>query len=93
MMSFAVHLVSDFVFTPYVLRQRHGIKVTPTTVTCCMELLKAMHGEQHSLFHCVNPLVISLSTGYMHLFTPTGPTMCLLSFSQNNNTLYFSPMN
>jgi len=33
MMSFAVQLVSDSVFTTYVLRQRHGIKVTPPPVT------------------------------------------------------------
>ena len=35
-MSYAVQLVSDFVFTPYVFRQRHGIKVIPPPVTCVM---------------------------------------------------------
>ena len=33
-MSFAVQLVSDFAFTPHVLRRQHGTKVTPLPVTC-----------------------------------------------------------
>jgi len=32
-MSSVVQLASDFVFTPYVLRQRHGIKVFPPPMT------------------------------------------------------------
>jgi hypothetical protein len=31
-MSFAVQLASDFVSTPYVLRQRHGTRVNPPPV-------------------------------------------------------------
>jgi len=38
-MSFAVQLVSDFVFTPYVLRQQHGIKVTPPPETCVILMM------------------------------------------------------
>ena len=59
MLSFAVQLASDFVFKPYVLRQRHGTKVTPPLVTCVMHT-DDMQDEQHVLFHCVNPHVISL---------------------------------
>ena len=34
MMSSVVQLVSDFVFTPYALRQRHRIKIVPPPMTC-----------------------------------------------------------
>ena len=41
-MSLAVQLVSDLVFTPYVLRQRHGIKVIPPPVTCVILMMSKM---------------------------------------------------
>ena len=65
--SSVVQLVSDFVFTPYVLRQRHGIKVTPPPVTCVILMMSNMS----SMFHCANPHVISLRRKYAPLFPPT----------------------
>jgi hypothetical protein len=38
-MSSVVQLLSDFVFTPYVLRQRHGVKVIPPPVTCVILMI------------------------------------------------------
>jgi len=38
-MSFAGQLVSDFVSTPYVSRQRPRIKVTPPLVTCMILMI------------------------------------------------------
>jgi len=35
--------------------------------------------EQHVLFHCANPHVISLHRKYASLFPQQEPTMCLLS--------------
>jgi len=68
-MSFAVQLVSDFVFTPNVLRQRHESKVTPPPVTCVVLIIMMLsRNEQHDLFHCVNPRVITLRRKDASLF-------------------------
>jgi hypothetical protein len=68
-MSFAVQLVSDFVrvFTFYVLRQRHGFKLTPPQVTCVMLMISKM-SSMHVLFHCANFHMISLRRKYAPLF-------------------------
>ena len=60
-----------FVFTPYVLRQRHGIKVIPPTVTCVILIMSRMT-SMFLLFHCANPNMISLRMKYASLFPPTG---------------------
>jgi len=57
-MSSVVQLVSDFVSTPYVLRQWHGIKVIPPPVTCVILIVQ---DEQLVLFHCTNPHMPSVS--------------------------------
>ena len=45
--------------------------------------------EQHILFHCANPHVISLRRKYASLFPPTGAHDLVFTFlSQNNNKLY-----
>ena len=63
---------SDLMFTPYVLRQQHGIKVTSPLVTYDADDIQ---DEQHVLFHWVNPHAISL-----HLyFLQQELTMCLPS--------------
>ena len=85
-MSFAVQRVSDFVSTPYVLRQRHGIKVFPPCDPCDTD---DVQDEQHVLFHCANPHVISLRRKYASLFPPTGAHDVFTFLSQNNNKLYF----
>ena len=75
-MSFAVLLVSDFVFTPYVLRQRHGIKVSPPPVTCVTLIISKM--SSMSISTAPIPTWF-LSAGNMHLCFPhQQPTMCLL---------------
>ena len=76
--------VSDFVFTPYVLRQRLGIKVIPPPDLCDTE---DVQDEQHVLFHCANPHMISLRRKYASLFPPTGAHDVFPSLSQNNNKL------
>jgi hypothetical protein len=48
-MSFAVQLVSDFVSTPYVLRQQHGIKVISPPVTCVKLMISAPTQPQEEL--------------------------------------------
>jgi hypothetical protein len=62
-MSFTEQLASDFVFTPYVSRQRHGIKVLCDAGD--------IQNGQHVLFHCANPHVISFCRKYASLFLPT----------------------
>jgi hypothetical protein len=44
--------------------------------------------EQHVLFHCANPHVISLRRKYAFLFPPTGAHDVITFLSQNNNKLY-----
>jgi hypothetical protein len=81
-MSFAVQLASDLVFTPFVWRQRHGIKVSPP-VTCVMLMISKMN--KHVLFHCVNPHVISLGRKHASLFPQIGSHDASTFISQNNN--------
>jgi hypothetical protein len=47
-MSFAAQLASDFVSTPYVLRQRHGTKVTPPPIICVMLVVSKMSSMSYS---------------------------------------------
>ena len=44
--------------------------------------------EQHVLFHCANPHVISLRRKHASLFPPTGGHDVFTFLSQNNNKLY-----
>jgi len=105
-MSFAVQLVSDFMSTPYVLRQQRGIiqlvlnfVFSTARFRLCVHTLRFetatwnqsnsptcdlcdtddVQDEQHVLFHCANPHIISFRRN-MHLcFPQQEPTMCLLS--------------
>jgi hypothetical protein len=71
-MSFAVlQLASDYVFTPYIMRQGHGTKVA-NSPTCDLYDADDIQDEQHVLFHCVNPHVISLHRIHASLFPQTG---------------------
>jgi hypothetical protein len=49
--------------------------------------------EEHVLFHCINPHVISLCRKYAFLFPQTGAHDVSTFLSQNNNKLCFFPMN
>ena len=91
-MSFAVQLVSDFVFTSYILRQRATWNQC-NSPTCDMCDTHGVDGEQHVLFHCANPYMISLCRKYAYLFPPTGAHDVFTCLSLNNNKLYFSSMN
>ena len=76
-MSIAVQLVSDFVFTPYVLRQLHGIKVTPPSVICMILMISKMS----SMFFSTAPIPTwFLSAGNMHLCFPKQKLMTCLLF-------------
>jgi len=52
MMSLAVQLVSDFVFTPYILRQQPGIEITLSSVTCVILMMSKMS----SMFFSTAPI-------------------------------------
>jgi hypothetical protein len=51
-----------------------------------------LQDEQHVLFHCTNPHVISLHRKYASLFPPTGAHNVFTFLSQNNNKLCFFSM-
>jgi hypothetical protein len=51
-MSSVAQLVSGFVFTPYVLRQRHDFKVIPPPVTCVVLMMCKMS----SMFFSTAPI-------------------------------------
>jgi hypothetical protein len=87
-MSFAVQLVSDFVFTPYVLRQRHRIKVIPKSVTCVILMMSKISSMFFSTAP-IHPRVISLRRKYEPLFPPTRAHDVFTFLSQNNNKLCF----
>ena len=83
----AVQLVSDFDFTPYVLRQRHGINVIPPPVTCGVILIMS---RMSSMSFSTAPIPTwSLHRKYPSLFPPTGAHDVLTCLSQNNDKLYF----
>jgi hypothetical protein len=89
-MSLAVQLVSDFVSTPYVLRQLHGIKVIPPPVTCVM--LMRCSSKMSSMSFSTAPIptwLISLRWEYAPLFPSTGAYDVFTFLSQNNSKLYF----
>jgi len=71
-MSFAVQLVSDFASIPYVLRQRHGVKVIPPPVTCVMLMMCKMSSMS---FSTASIHMISLRRIYASLFPPTVTTV------------------
>jgi hypothetical protein len=57
-MSFAVQLASDFVSTPYVVRQGQGIKVTPLplpVMMICVMLISRMNSMFVSTVNIVSP--------------------------------------
>ena len=86
-MSPVVQLVSDFVFTPYILRQQAGGKVNPPPVTCVMLMMMC---KMSSMFFSTAPIhLISLRRIYALLFPPTGGNNVFTFLSQNNNKLYF----
>ena len=86
-MSYVVQLVSEFVSTPYVLRQRHGIKTIPPPATCVMLMISRWAACPYPLRqspHDFSP------QEYAPLFPPTGAHDVLAFLSQqNNNKLYF----
>jgi hypothetical protein len=86
-MSSVVQLVSDFVFTPYVLRKRHEINNSPPTCDLCDT--DDVQDEQHNLFHCANPRVSQQE--YTSLFSPTGVHDVSIFLNQNSNKLQIVP--
>jgi hypothetical protein len=89
-MSFAARLVSDFVITSYVLRQRHGIKVNPPLVTCVMLMISKMKGM--SLSTASIPTVF-LFEGYMISGSPNRSPRCVYMFESGKHHCIFSSMN
>jgi hypothetical protein len=61
--------------------------------TCDLCDTNDVQDEQHDLFHCANPHVISLRRKYAYLFPPTGAHGVFTFLSQNNNKLHFFSMN
>ena len=62
------------------------------SLTCDLCDTDNVQNEQHVLFHCANPHMISLHRIYALLFPPTGVHDVFTFFSQNNNKLCFFPM-
>jgi len=75
---------SDFCFEPRLRKHTRGKKEVE-------QICKRddVQDEQHVLFHCTNPHVISLRRKYASLFPPTGAHGVFTFLSQNNNKLYF----
>jgi len=63
---------SDSVPTPHKLKQWPGTTTPPLPVTCAIIDVNAIQDEQHVLFHCTHPYVVSLRRTYASLFLPTG---------------------
>jgi len=88
MMSSVVQLVSDFVFTPYVLRQRHQSN-SPTCDLCDTERWcprwAACSFPLRQSPRDLSPQEICISV------SPTGAHDVSTFLSQNNNKLYFFP--
>ena len=89
-MSSVVQLVSDFVFTPYVLRQRHGVKLNPPPMwywwcarwaACSFPLRQSPRNfSPQEICTSVSPIIPQQQE----------PTMCLLSWTRTiHNKLYF----
>jgi hypothetical protein len=73
--------------SPYVLRQQHGIKVTPALMTYVILMMSKMSSMfSFPLYH---PHVISLRRKYASLFPPAGAHDVSTFLSQNNNKLIF----
>ena len=84
--SSVVQLVSDLVSTPYVFRQRHGIKVIPPPVTCVILMMSKMS----SIFFTTAPIPTwFLSAGNTHLCFPQ-LTMCLLFWARTITNFIFT---
>jgi hypothetical protein len=64
-MSFTVWLVSDFVSTPFALKQELGIPPLHLLATC---VRLDVQDEKHVLFHCTHPQLVSLRSKYVFLF-------------------------
>jgi len=89
-MSSVIQLVSNFLFTPYVLRQRHGIKEIPSPVTCVILITSKMS----SMFFSTAPIPTwFLSAGFMHFCFPQQElTVCLLSWVKTITSFIFFSM-
>ena len=85
-MSFAVQLVSLRVLTLCIETATWSQGNSPTCDLCDTDDIQ---DEQHVIFHCINPHVISLRRKYASLFPPTGAHGVFTFLSQNNNKLYF----
>jgi hypothetical protein len=83
--SSVVQLVSDFVSTPYVLRQRHGVKVIPPRVTCVMLMISKMSSVSFSTAPIPTWFLYAKKK---HLcFPQQEPTMCY--FLSHNKRCFF----
>jgi len=80
-MSFAEQLVSDFVFTPYVLIETATWNQS-NPPTCDLCDTDGVYDDHHVLFHCANLHVIPLLRKYASLFPQQEPTMCVCILSQ-----------
>jgi len=73
--------------TPYGLEQWPRLTIPPLLVTCA----NYVQDEQHVLFHCTHPHVISLHRTYASLFPSAGfcNVLSLLFWAGYKNKLYF----
>jgi hypothetical protein len=81
-MSSAVWLVSDFVSTPFALKQQLGIPPLPLLATCVRLMMMSSQNKKNVLFHCMHPQIVYLRRKYAFLFSQTG------RFHTRNNKLH-----
>ncbi len=60
-----------------------------TSPTCDLCNANDVQDEQHALFHCTHPRVVSLQRTYTTLFPPAGFNNVSAFLGQENNKLYF----
>jgi hypothetical protein len=88
-MSFTVWLVSDFVSTPFALKQQLGIYLFPY-----LRLVWGWWwspGWKHVLFYCTHPQMRSFCRKYTSLFSQTRSQDVSAFLHQENNNLHLRP--
>jgi hypothetical protein len=91
-MSFAVWLVSDFVSTPFALKQQLNIPPLPLLATCVKLMDDDVQDEKHAFFHA-RTLRWFLSAGSTRIIFTDRIRMCLLFCTRKTRNFIFSIIN
>jgi len=91
-MPFAVWLVSDFVSTPFALKQQLNIPPLPLLATCVKLMDDDVQDEKHAFFHA-RTLRWFLSAGSTRIIFTDRIRMCLLFCTRKTRNFIFSIIN